>query len=213
MRLEIGQKMYLARDEDADHYVSSLQDMTEEYLLVGIPYYLGQALVLMQGDAVLVTYVGDDGVYRFYTVCRGRRMDRIPLYLLARPEKMERIQRRRLVRLPAALEVCGGEKPNYGSAQEYSRWYTSDISGGGMCLIFDNPPAVGATLVLEFTIPVRGQPRQIVAEGQVTRVEQLEEEDGPNRFLVGVRFLGLSKSDEDAIVAFIFRRMIEERRK
>jgi len=212
MQLEIGQKMYVARDEDAGSYVTSLQDMTGEYLLVGIPYYLGQPLILMQGDAILVTYVGTDGVYRFSTVCRGRRMDRVPLYILGRPEQVERIQRRRLVRLPVALEVRGGEKPNYGSVQEYSRWYTSDISAGGMSLILENPPAVGTKLVLEFSIPVHGRLRHIFADGQVKRVQRLEGNDGETRFAVGIRFQGLSKADEDAIVAFIFRRMAEERR-
>jgi c-di-GMP-binding flagellar brake protein YcgR len=211
MRLEIGQKMYMARDEDADHYVTSLQDATEEYLLVGVPYYLGHPLILMKGDAVLVTCVGEDGVYRFSTVCRGRRLDRVILYVLSRPERVARIQRRRLVRLPVTLEVRGGEKTKHGSVQEYSRWYASDISGGGVSLIFDQPPAVGARLVLEFSLPAQGRPRQIFTEGKVKRVQLLEEEYGPPRFLVGIKFQGLSKADEDAIVAYIFRKMVEER--
>jgi len=211
MRLEIGQKMYMARDEDADHYVTSLQDATEEYLLVGVPYYLGHPLILMKGDAVLVTYVGEDGVYRFSTVCRGRHLDRVLLYVLSRPEQVARIQRRRLVRLPVTLEVRGGEKTKHGSVQEYSRWYASDISGGGVSLIFDQPPAVGTSLVLDFSLPVRGRPRQIFTEGKVKRVQLLDEEYGPPRFLVGIKFRGLPKADEDAIVAYIFRKMAEER--
>lgn len=211
MRLEIGQKMYVARGEDADSYVTSLQDITREDLLVGIPYYLNQPLILVNGDTVLVNYVGGDGVYRFSTVCRGRLLQGVVLYLLSRPEKVERIQRRSLVRLPVAMEVRAGEKPKDGKVREYHRRHASDIGAGGMSLILDNPPEMDAEFSLEFSIPVQGRLRRIIADGRVKRVQRLDQDD-PVKYAVGVKFQGLSQGEEDAIVAYIFRKMSEERR-
>jgi c-di-GMP-binding flagellar brake protein YcgR len=38
------------------------------------------------------------------------------------------------------------------------------------------------------------------------------EDDERHRYAAGVEFLELAKADEDAIVAFLFRKMAEERR-
>jgi c-di-GMP-binding flagellar brake protein YcgR len=211
VQLEIGQKIYVARDEEAETYVTSLQDVTKRHLLVGVPYHRGNPLILAPGDGVLVTYVSSEAAYRFSSICRGRKMDRIPLYLLERPEKVERIQRRRMVRVPVTLEVRGREKLDYSTPVQGERWFTSDLSGGGVCLICGRPLVPGTRLVLEFLIPAPAGPRQIITLGRVNRLEKLEDDD-LDRYAVGVEFEGLAKADEDAIVAFLFRKMAEERR-
>ncbi|MBE0467049.1 MAG: flagellar brake domain-containing protein [Candidatus Desulforudis sp.] len=211
MRLEIGQKLYMNRDEDSETYVTSLQDVSQGQLLVGVPYYRGRPLVLGRGDGVLVTFVSDEGIFRFPSTYLGRRMDQIPLYLLDRPREVERIQRRRMVRLPVTLEVRGAEKPLYGAPEGFEHWFTSDLSGGGACLITDRRLTPGTRLILEFSVSGPGRPRRISTLGRVQRSVRLED-DELNRYAVGVEFQELSKAGEDAIVAFIFRKMVEERR-
>ncbi len=213
MRMEfvIGQKMYVARDEDGETYITSLQDVTDTHLLVGMPLHRGRPMVLAQGDAVLVTYLSDDAAYRFSTVYRGRKTDRIVLYLLDRPQQVTRIQRRRMVRVPVILEVRGGEKPSYGTPERYERWFSSDLSGSGMCLVCERPLVPGTHLLLEFSIPGSKGPREIRTQARVNRLTKLED-DERHRYAAGVEFLELAKADEDAIVAFLFRKMAEERR-
>jgi c-di-GMP-binding flagellar brake protein YcgR len=232
MEFEIGRKLYVAQDKEEASYVTSVQDVSDQHILAGIPYYRSHPMILGVGDGVLVTYVSGEAVYRFSSVCRGRKVDRVPLYLLDRPEteKVERIQRRQMVRVPVVMDVFAAEKTDEfdpirdklsdgqhycadagRASAQYHRWFSADLSGGGIRLVCDHPLVPGTWLVLEFTLAGYGSSRKITTLGRAKRLMELEDDD-LNRFAVGIEFEGLAKADEDAIVAHLFRKMVEDRR-
>ncbi|MBC7104429.1 MAG: PilZ domain-containing protein [Firmicutes bacterium] len=211
--LTISQKLYVARVGEEEWFVSSLQDLNEDGLYIAMPYLRGGALVLSPGEEVQVRFVRESGVYLFVTRVLGRRDESVPLYLIAYPAEVQRIQQRRFVRLPILLEVLyapASDKP--GEQPVWARGRTADLSGGGMRLRVSEPLPAGTPLLLKFYLPWEKRPVEMTLRGRVVRSEVTEgREAGERLYFLGIEFVDIRRRDQDEIIRFIFRKMAERR--
>jgi len=211
--LSIAQKLYVARAGEEEWYVSSLQDLNENGLYIAMPYLRGGALVLSPGEEIQVRFVRENGVYLFTSRVLARKHETVPLYLIAYPAEVQRIQQRRFVRLPILLDVLYAPVPEKPDEQPvWVKGRTADLSGGGMRLRVPEPLPVGTRLLLKFYLPWEKKPVEMALQGRVVRTEVTEgREPGEKLYFLGIEFVDIRRRDQDEIIRFIFRKMAERR--
>ncbi|MDK2894789.1 MAG: hypothetical protein PWQ98_915 [Moorella sp. (in: firmicutes)] len=191
-----------------------IQDTGEDGFAVLAPG--SDELVLAPGNVVEVACNRQDARYEFTTKVQRYLPGEPPLYYLAYPDDYRRIQARSHVRAKAALEfryaVWLKDDWPYRPPRPHKRGVTVDISGGGAQLVLRDPVEVGDLLYLELHLPGRRRHMPMRLAGRVKRVAP-REIDGVTRYEVGVAFEGISERQEDQIVAFVFQRLLEERRR
>ncbi|MGB9885503.1 MAG: flagellar brake protein [Moorellales bacterium] len=213
--LRVNQRIELRRENDDEVYFSLVQEVGEEHFAVQLPMRGGTEVPLHPGEQVEVRIPTERGRYVFNTSVLERYYDRVPLCRLAKPREIFRIQKREYVRWRVSLEVRYevAEGPPGDSAPVPAlrrRAVSVDLSGGGIQLLVREALPVGTWLWLEFELPYRGATRRIQALGRVRRLASLEDE-GPRRFAVGISFEKIGEREREAIIAFIFQRMVSER--
>ncbi|WP_406678124.1 flagellar brake protein [Moorella sp. ACPs] len=191
-----------------------IQDTGEDGFAVLAP--AGDELVLAPGESVAVACNRQDARYEFTTTVQRYLPGEPPLYYLAYPDDYRRIQVRSHVRVKAALEfryaVWSKADWPYRPPRPHKKGVTVDISGGGAQLVLRDPVEVGDLLYLELHLPGRRHHLPMRLTGRVKRVAR-REIDGVMRYEAGVAFEGISERQEDQIVAFVFQRLLEERRR
>lgn len=172
-------------------------------------------VILGRGELVEAVYNREDARYEFSTRVLGYDPGPPPLYHLAYPEEYQRIQVRTHVRARAALEFRYALWPAMDwplrPPRPHKRGITVDISGGGAGVILREEVRVGDLLYIELHLPGRRHHLPLCLAARVKRVAP-RDIDGLRRYEVGVAFEGLSERQEDQIVAFVFHRLLEERR-
>lgn len=188
-------------------YKSNIQDVTEECIGISIPVNDGKYLPLAAGEEVSVIYYGKD-ICMFDTVVTGRKIEKILVIMLKRPDKITTVQRRNFARVPlminlyCALITIDKNISNIGNNQiEFFDAYSLDISGGGMRVAIDrkyeNKIQLGNTMMV--TIPLRNE--NITVQGKIVRVEN-------NRkyptIVCGLSFLDLDTKARENIIKMVF---------
>ncbi|MGI9859983.1 PilZ domain-containing protein [Moorella naiadis] len=174
-----------------------------------------EEIILGRGELVEAVYNREDARYEFTTRVLGYDPGPPPLYRLAYPEEYQRIQVRTHVRTRAALEFRYAPWPETDwprrPPRPHKRGITLDLSGGGAGVILRDEVRVGDLLYIELHLPGRRRHLPLHLAARVKRVAP-RDIDGLRRYEVGVAFEGLSERTEDEIVAFVFQRLLEERR-
>lgn len=216
------------RMEDGD-YKSIIQDVTDQYIAISIPTKEGSYVPLRPGEKVEVIYYFEKELYKFITVIIGRRIDRIPILLLSIPDKLEKIQRRRHVRIPVVVPIKYA-KMNSKVELEYKKYqngvqlntrlnFTStgmmlnisskgimlDISGGGVRVNMKDDLSYENFVLI--ALPLEDE--DFIVKSKVVRVEN--QNDGQKVY--GLRFIDLDEKDRDKIVKYIFKLMRDQRKK
>jgi len=75
------------------------RDITDEYMAISIPVKGGSYLPLKKGEIIEGIHYENKAVYKFFTSVIGRKIDRIMMIILKKPEKFVKIQRRNYVRV------------------------------------------------------------------------------------------------------------------
>jgi c-di-GMP-binding flagellar brake protein YcgR len=207
----------LLRPNDPLIYTTLVQEVREEDFAVQLPMVGEVELPLRPGERVQIRVSTERGRYVFDTVVLDRYWDRVPLCRLAKPKEVLRQQLRQYVRWKVSLEVAYEPVPpeevgRYQKIRPRRKGVTVDLSGGGLQMITREPLAVDSLLALRFDLPTREKPKTITALGRVRRFAPCQIE-GPPGYAVGVSFEDISESQRDAVIAFLFRRMIAERQR
>lgn len=174
----------------------------------------GQILPLASGQRVRCQLAAPSGFYEFDSVVLGREGGRVPVTVLSMPRSYERVQRRNFVRLDVQVPVRYAVMPPGTSGRPLVpppgpiiATRTADLSGGGVALYTPQPLLDGAILDMWIALP---EGEEIHATGQVMRVG----DRGPDGSqIAGVRFIGLTERDRNAVIRFIFREQRERRRR
>lgn len=88
------------------YYKSLLQEVDDTGLAIGIPMMGGKSMILQQESSYLCRVPQEDALYYFRSkVIGGKKEDRVPLYLLSWPDRLERHQRRGYFRLACSIDV------------------------------------------------------------------------------------------------------------
>lgn len=202
---------------------SLVQEVEDDGLYVTIPWDEDSRKLLDIGDSVEVIYYDKKSVFGFMTRVVGRKTDNIPLYKIAKPIEIYKIQRRHLVRIEftngveyvqypvnenidkSNLIILLNEMKDKG---EIKSGVTVDISGGGARLRTSQPLELNKKLILSINLPSF----HLTLIGKVLRVEK-ELYNNKIVYHSGIEFINISENDKEKIIEFIFVRMRELRNK
>ncbi|NLO89007.1 MAG: hypothetical protein GX088_01535 [Clostridia bacterium] len=216
---KINAKMDIKREGERVYFKTSIQEVTDEYIAIHVPSHQGREMSLEPGDYVNARVFMEDAQYVFNSTVLGRKKDRVLLYKLSIPSNIKRVQMRDYVRikiqLPVKYKVLEEKGNNEESSDEkgdkFESAYTVDISGGGMQMVVSKPLEVKQRLYLKFKISdLKKRDIEIAAKARVVRREQIF--GGKNKWSLGVAFEDISETQRDLIIAFVFRKLIEQRR-
>lgn len=198
-------------------YKSNIQDVTDEYIGISIPVNDGKYVPLRKDEKVICHYYYNKDIYRFETVVSGRKIDKLLIIMLKKPEKVVMYQRRNFARVPLMVNIyCGiledsKKIENIGDNQiEFFDAYSLDISGGGLRLAIDRKfeKRLNLGIMLMMTIPLSDE--NLTIKGKIVRVEN----DRKNpKIICGVSFVDLDRLTRESIIRLVFKTMREQMKK
>lgn len=184
--------------EQRDVFASRVEDMSKNAIIVAAPYKKGTIVPVPVGEEVQIR-IGKDGTYfLFHTKVVNRIAGHQPVLQLSLPFKVTKIQMRNWVRVEANLPVL---YRSVGSENEYIEATAVDISGGGICMLANEPIAKDSLLELDITLPDNFI---LKVNGIVTRCL---DENKPIK--IGVCFEDISERNQERIVGYVFRKQRE----
>ncbi|MHB8758330.1 MAG: flagellar brake protein, partial [Bacillota bacterium] len=141
------------------------------------------------------------------------------MWVIARPDTIQRMQRRTNVRLEISLPVLytilarsDDPSPELSAQKNMSvyRGRTKDLSGGGSMLVLDQKLDSGTLVDLEVQLKT---PETINLMGEIVRIIRTEDKGTHMEYWTGVRFLDVDDRQMDTIISFIFEEQRRLRRR
>lgn len=178
-------------------------------MTIAMPMSKGLPVLMRRGEIFFGRTVINSLAFEFTSVLLAKQMNPLPIWIIAVPYNIKKIQQRAFVRLDAALPVQIANIENGQVVDEpLINAVTKDISGGGIQIATTRQWETGANLLVTVDYPEIGP---ITLKSEVIRVQQPQ----PDRvlFWVGIKFLEISERDRGNIIKFIFKKQLEQRRK
>ncbi|PKM81500.1 MAG: hypothetical protein CVU88_03910 [Firmicutes bacterium HGW-Firmicutes-13] len=212
-RFRVNEIFELALEEEGTYYKTIIQEVSENYIIIGLPVSKGETLLLYEDDRVILKKIRADAVYYFSSEITARlNDDNVPLYKLCIPRMLQRIQRRGYVRVPCILLTYyrvhkeGEGKPEEGKEPDFLPAETVDISGGGIKFISDKEMSPGQNLEIKLKLPRR----EVKAVGQVITIQKISDNRSKYPiYRISLKFTRILERDREEIIAFIFRKLRE----
>lgn len=206
-KLKLNQKVTIQKESDQNgkFYTSYIAAMEGDTISLATPMHHGRLILFNRGDKIRV-YAWP---LMFVSEVLSRRLFPHPLLVVQRPRVFIKEQKRAFVRLEASVpvmvwELTGG--PLSKPAGTEVKTHTVDLSGGGALLVYPRDLKPGTWLEMEIDLP-----NKVRCRAQVRRVEHIEQ--GLEKVRLAVEFVEITQADQDKIMAFIFERQRELRRR
>ena len=155
-------------------------------------------------------------IYKFFTVVIGRKIEKILIIMLKKPEKMELFQRRNFVRVPLILDVLCALIPvekslrNLNDQVEVFKACSLDMSGGGMKMIVDTSLKDKLKLGDKIVITLPLENNRLDVRGKLIRIHENRE---TKKLICGVSFVDLDRLTREKIIRGLFQIMREHIKK
>jgi len=203
--LKIGQRVEFYVEADDTRYASRIEDIVDDTLEVAMPMSRqGVPIIPKDNEKLYGVAVGNQCRFRFFTTFLGKgyKDDRIPVWRVTMPDKMERFQNREFVRVKVNLKAQVSLVDEEGTIHDSELVPVVDLSGSGICLAFLHEVKVDTKAVLEITgIPGVGT---IDVMCRIVRCSPVERSDGSVIYHVGAAFQHLPRSTSNKIVRYLF---------
>ncbi|MCK4632908.1 MAG: flagellar brake protein, partial [candidate division Zixibacteria bacterium] len=127
-------------DDQTGHYVSRIEDITNEGIIVSTPEFIDGVSRLREGCEIRGVITRDEAVYQFNARVKTFTVQGNKLYLLSGPSHFRRVQRRQFVRLELVRDLTcaiikSGKNAHYGGDElTWSDVRMINISGGGIMM-------------------------------------------------------------------------------
>lgn len=211
----IGIKVEVTKPDDSTVYHSSVYDIEEDVFYITVPYSQANPLIVRRGEPVKIKYFSTGAAYVFTVklINRLERKNSLPLYIfpLPDPARVNRVQQRAFVRVPARLDVFYAEEPVDPENPAYVKTAIVDLSGGGMKMAVKKPVKMGTKLLLKFTIPKKPKLVEMSLRGKVVRSELVDQELGI--YHLGIEFLDITRGNQDSMLGYLFEKLAEQTRR
>jgi c-di-GMP-binding flagellar brake protein YcgR len=201
----LGERVLVEILPPGETFAGEVRDIGTDHLLtVNVPVVDPETL--LKDPAVRLTFVRKDGLYEAsgaVQVVEPGEADDTANLVVRLSEEASRTQRRDFVRRDASLNA---ELQWNGSR---ARCVTKEVSGGGVSVIFPEPPPIvdGAEFALTVNLPdgreaIRAQ----------CRVKYVREILRGSRWLTGCQFIAIEEEHRQRIVRFVFRLELAQKR-
>ncbi|MDR3563182.1 MAG: flagellar brake domain-containing protein [Negativicutes bacterium] len=188
-------------------YYSRIEDVHNDTLVIGAPYSQGFYLPPRIGRELSARVTSDACAYFFKTRLRGYVHEPIPLWTIAMPVDIERVQMRSFVRLGVNLDVTltviDPDKP-----VTTITTITKDISAGGLRVLLAQP--MPPETKLDITLPLE-EGSVVQATGELVRVIMPEREH--DKYELAIKYSKIDERARNLIVKYIFKKQVERRKK
>ena len=206
--------------ERPDRPMKSIIDLVgEKVLMVDNPFDGPQAKAIKLGQDLTCKFYEIDAFYEFEThLISYEYKGRKSFLVLAKPENIQRIQRREYYRLKIALPLyfrpysaVPARKP-----QAFRLVETMDLSGGG--LLFTSETLLKKDCFLELLLELPPEniasiptttPNIILGIGQVIKIRKVDKESQGQHY--GVQFTCIEPAGREKIIQFVFNRQVKRR--
>ncbi|MGD9806947.1 MAG: flagellar brake protein [Deferribacterales bacterium] len=206
--LTINQKL-LIEVKVGDHagvYDSRIEDMDKSSLHISMPSEKGVTIPLKPNTKLHVSYVMDRGRLSFKTVVEDRFMDPLPMLKVTKPDLLFREELRSFFRVDTRIPVKLMVDIDEGDIikQKLFEGKIIDMSGGG-CRVFTPAPIKKGDV---FEMFFQGELEKLESvKVEAKRIRKVEE-----NFEVGSEFYGISQSERDKVIKYVFKRQVELRK-
>ncbi len=199
--LKIGQRVEFYLEDDDIRYTSRIEDITSDRLVVAMPVdEKRRPIIPAQGEQLYGLAVGEKCRYRFFSVFKGKKRDPIPVWLITKPEVVERHQNRSFVRAAVRLPIQVRIIDTEGRESDLMKLHTTDVSGGGLSFAVPRYVKINSRASIVFTnFPNIGM---LSLMARVVRCQPLEPSD--RGWQIGAHFLELNRGTMNKIVHFVF---------
>lgn len=221
-KLKVNQRIQLniTEGEYKGNYYSKVADEVDDgIVVVGAPVEKSSLVPVALGERINMLFWDSTAQYAFEARVIDRRMGSMPTITIEKCSEIQRMQRRSYFRVQARISVVfsikgdgagrAGESED-GDEEAVPRRYegtTLNISGGGILLSADTELNAGDVLELELCL---SEQEHVIATGRIERVEYLSTR---KIYHAGIVFVMIYENDRDKIIAFVFKKEIELRRK
>ena len=199
--LKIGQRVEFYLEDDDIRYTSRIEDITSDRLVVAMPVdEKRRPIIPAAGEQLYGLAVGEKCRYRFFSVFKGKARDPIPVWMITKPEVVERHQNRSFVRAAVRLPIQVRIIDTDGRESDLMKLYTTDVSGGGVSFIVPRHVRINSRASIVFTnFPNIGT---LSVMARIVRSLPLEPSD--RGWQLGAHFLELDRGTMNKIVHFVF---------
>ena len=199
--LKMGQRVEFYLEADDIRYTSRIEDITSDRLVVAMPVdEKRRPIIPAAGEQLYGLAVGEKCRYRFFSVFKGKARDPIPVWMITKPEVVERHQNRSFVRAAVRLPIQVRIIDTDGRESDLMKLYTTDVSGGGVSFIVPRHVRINSRASIVFTnFPNIGT---LSVMARVVRLLPLEPSD--RGWQLGAHFLELDRGTMNKIVHFVF---------
>lgn len=201
--LKIGQRVEFYVNQNEEKFLSRIEDMTEDELVVAMPVDKKRRPIIPQiGEKVYGLAVGEQCRFRFFATYKGKAVREIPIWRISKPKTVERFQNREFVRvrvdLPINIQVID---PDEGlRPMETTR--TINMSGNGVAFVYAKRIPEGTQVTLEiFNLPEIGTLR---AMGTVMRCSEIDLPKAGKVFQIGTKIMDLPRPIRNRLIKYIF---------
>ncbi|WP_164931451.1 flagellar brake protein [Longirhabdus pacifica] len=197
-------------NEVDSEYRSRVADIRGKEIIVEIPIDVktGKVKTLYRGENISFSFIDNEGIQHFFeSKVLGFMLEKEHMrqVMIEKPalDQITRKQRRSFLRMPASLE-CKFKINNNGLDRQC---FTHDISGGGMCFIYEDDVLLFPEQTIQGNIYIMYKNKdkvKITFEGELVRQE-------PEKNLIKnmVKFTKISEQDRQHVVKFCIERQLE----
>ena len=195
-------------------YKSKIQDISNDSIMIDLPYVSSKYLLLHEGKVIEFCAVFKNDVIKYKSVILGRKKEQnVYLAILSVPEIIGKIQRRNYFRLSISLEVTysvlNGIKNNYildnmpeAVLKNLKKTTTLDLSGGGVKIITDKYIKHGSRVLIILNLP-----KEIRLICSTIRCDY---NNLNKNYRTALSFMNIDERTRDIIIKFIFEKSREQ---
>lgn len=181
-------------------FMSRIVHLTDDLLHLAAPGPQERPIFLPRGQAVVLHIKPENELYVAQSQIVGYAQAGSPRLLVARPKTLQRVERRKSVRVPVAIhtEQCDAYLNGEGDMRRLTPTI-ANISAGGVALEYHRPLPVGTLVVLKFGLP--DGYGLIQAKGRIIHTRAVYHGGAPV-YIMGVAFTHIAVRDSDAIMRY-----------
>ncbi|UWG99193.1 PilZ domain-containing protein [Dehalobacter sp. DCM] len=181
-----------------------MEEIGQKIITIGVPVLEGQFIPLRVGTPLEVVFANEISAYSFAATVLKRYDVPIPTLIIEYPEKINKIQRRRYVRVQAISPVKYYVMENEAYSPE-KIGYMHDISGGGMLFQSKEALPVRTRLMLEWNL--------CGIEFKLSALVIRSQKEDEKTYLISVEFFDITERMRDKIIRIVFEIQREIRKK
>lgn len=198
-------EMIVHDGEYKGRYRTKVEEVGERILSVGVPVLEGQFIPLREGTEIQVIFSDQTSAYSFTSKIIRRIAVPIPTFIIEYPNRINKVQRRKFVRVPYVTTIKYQIIERNGFS-EVKNGFMINLSGGGM-LFKSNTPILLKSIII---IKVKLGDSEMEIPAMVIRCTLEEEKD---TYMISAQFHEISEKVRDKIINYVFEIQREMRKK